>query len=184
MLAFSGVCSVFLVSWLGAADVADIVALRVAAYSCWLVGGMGLWALLSEEALNEDSQSLASLRGTRLENSDFAAVGVMRQLSRAMLWASMPGLVAAFFVSTHPSMFAQRFALLLCMYAYLVSLALVLGLVALFCIRISPRRAKWMAAAIIVGPFLLSLTTAYPISIPGLYIWGFEKLFAWGGLVA
>ncbi len=92
MLALSGVSSVLLVTWLGAADVADIMALRIVAYACWLIGGPGLWTLLSSEALAEENQKLAELRGVRLKVPQFFALSAVRLLSKGMFWASLPGL--------------------------------------------------------------------------------------------
>ncbi len=182
MLALSGVSSVLLVTWLGAADVADIVALRIAAYACWLIGGIGLWTLLSSEAIAEENQKLAELRGVKMEDPEFVALSVVRLLSKGMFWASLPGLLVAALVSTSSSMFAQRVALLVCTMAYLLSLAVVLALIGALSSRLSRTRARIIAAALVLGPFLLSITASSPLSIPSFYIWTFGKLIAWGGI--
>lgn len=183
MLAVSGVISVAAVSALGAGDVADIIALRILAYACWLYGGLGMWALLSPAALKEDCQRLGRLRGTEIPAPLFRGVGIFRRLTRGLWIAGMPALVAALFASPSEDVFGQRLGLLLMAALYLLSLAALLGFIGGLAIRVSASRARRIAAAVIMGPFLLGLLFSFSFSLPSLYIWGLGQLIDWGGLV-
>lgn len=183
LLSLSGVASVALVTWLGAADVADIVALRVLAYSCWLYGGLGLYALLSPAALDPSSHQIALLRGERFAFSDLHAFGIFGRLALGMCASGLLGVVAALVVSPSPAVALHRLLLVFTCTAYLLSLSLLLSAVAAFSHRATPKSPRRMTAFFILAPFFLSLVVGGVPSIPGAYIWMFGRLIAWGGSV-
>lgn len=183
MLAVSGVISVAGVSAVGAADVADIIALRILAYACWLYGGLGMWALLAPNVLEEDCQRLGRLRGTELPAPLFRGVGIFRRLSRGLWVAGMPALVAALIASPNQEVLWQRFGLLLVSALYLISLAACLGLVGGLAIRAGKARARRLALLFVMGPFILGLLFSFSFSLPSLYVWGLGQLIDWGGIV-
>ena len=182
LLALSGVASVVLVARVGAPDVADIVALRIMAYSCWLYGALGLWVVLSPEARKSEPSALARMRGQVLDSTLVRALGIARRLTLGMLFASIPGLVAALVVSPSASSLAQRVALLVVSTLYLASLGVVLGAVGALCTRLAPRTPRTCAVTLIVLPFLLSLSAPEIPSIPGIYSWALGQLIEWGAV--
>src|SRR5690606_20827595 len=127
-LAFSGVASVMLVRYLGAADVADIVALRIVAYACWLYGAFGLWTLLSPEALEASGQALLRMRGQSQLLFRSQILGIARHLTLGMFFAGMPGMVAAVAISPSIPTLLLRVGLFALALIYLASLGFVLGL--------------------------------------------------------
>lgn len=181
-LAISGVLSVLAVSRLGAADVGDIVALRVLAYSCWLFGGLGVFALLSPQALVEQPSELARMRGQVLDTPLVRTIGFSRRLVLGMLIASLPGLLTALIVSPTMGATLHRAALLVVATLYLASLGVVLGGVAALCAIYTPRAPRTCALSLVVGPFVLSLISEEIPSIIGLYSWGLGRMIEWGAL--
>lgn len=181
-LALSGVASVLAVAHLGAADVGDIVALRILAYSCWLYGGLGLWALLSPKALSQQPSLLAKMRGQEMDTTWIRGLGFARRLTLGMLLASVPGLLTALIVSPTMGTVLYRALLLVVATLYLASLGLVLGGLGAFCAKAFPRAPRTSALAIVVGPFLLSLSAEEVPSIIGIYSWGLSEMIEWGAL--
>lgn len=181
-LAASGVISVLAVSRLGAADVGDIVALRILAYSCWLFGGLGVFALLSPQALVEQPNKLARMRGQVLDTPLVRMLGFSRRLVLGTLVASIPGLVTALIVSPTLGATLHRAALLVVATLYLTSLGVVLGSIAALCAIYAPRAPRTCALSLVVGPFLLSLVCEEVPSIIGLYSWGLSRMIEWGAL--
>jgi len=160
--------------------VADIVALRIMAYSCWLYGALGLWVLLSPQARKSEPSTLARMRGQVLDSALVRALGIARRLTLGMLFAALPGLVAALVVSPSAPILAQRGVLLVVSSLYLASLGVVLGAVGALCTRVAPRSPRTCAVALVVVPFLLSLSAPEIPSIPGVYSWGLRQLIEWG----
>ncbi len=179
-LALSGVVSVLFVAQLGAADVGDIVALRILAYSCWLYGGLGLWALLSPKALLQQPSLLARMRGQELGTTGVRALGFARRLVLGMLMASLPGLVTALIVSPTMGTVLHRTLLLGVATLYLVSLGLLLGGLGAFCANSFPRAPRTSALGLVVGPFILSFFAEEIPSIIGIYSWGLSRMIEWG----
>jgi hypothetical protein len=182
LLAVTGVASVVLVARVGAADVADIVALRIMAYSCWLYGALGLWVVLSPEAHKSEPSALARLRGQVLDSPFIRAIGIARRLTLGMLLASLPGLTAAVVVSPSGSVLMQRAALFLITILYLASLGAVLGGVGALSARLAPRAPRFCALVLVILPFLLSYSAAEIPSIPGVYSWALGQLIEWGAV--
>src|SRR5690606_28755239 len=144
-----------------------IVALRIMAYSCWLYGALGLWVLLSPQARKSEPSTLARMRGQVLDSALVRALGIARRLTLGMLFAALPGLVAALVVSPSAPILAQRGVLLVVSSLYLASLGVVLGAVGALCTRVAPRSPRTCAVALVVVPFLLSLSAPEIPSIPG-----------------
>ncbi len=182
LLALSGIASVALVSFLGAADVADIVALRVLAYGCWLYGGLGLYALLSPQALDTSAHEIALLRGEQASFTELQALGIFGRLSLGISASGLPGIIAAVVVSPTTDVIANRLALTAASLAYIISLSLVLSAVAAFAHRAAPRAPRRLAAFIVLFPFALSFFSDGIPSIPGAYVWMFGRMIQWGGM--
>lgn len=181
-LAVSGVISVLAVARLGAADVGDIVALRVLAYSCWLYGGLGVFALLSPQALIQQPSAFAKMRGLNLETPLVRTIGFARRLVAGMLMASLPGLITALAVSPTMGAVGHRAALLIVATLYLTSLGVILGAVGALSSVAAPRAPRTFALLLVVGPFLLSFITERVPSIIGIYAWGLRRMIEWGAL--
>lgn len=181
-LGLSGVISVLAVARLGAADVGDIVALRVLAYSCWLFGGLGIFALLSPDALSEQPSELAQMRGQNLDTPIVRTAGFARRLVLGMLVASLPGLLTALIVSPTMGAVAHRAALLVVATLYLTSLGIILSAVGVLSSIAAPRAPRTFALLLVIGPFLLSLVAEEIPSIIGIYSWGFRQMIEWGAL--
>lgn len=181
LLAVSGVASVLLARQLGASDVADVVALRVVAYACWLYGALGLWALLGREALKNSGGALLKMRGKALLPYRSQAVGIARHLFVGMCLSGMPGVLAAAIVSPNIPSLLQRFGLLILSPLYLLSLAIVLGVLGAFSAHTSPKSPRRAALLMILVPFLLSLFINDVPSIPGFYSWLLRNMIDWGG---
>lgn len=182
-LAFSGVASVMLVRYLGAADVADIVALRIVAYACWLYGAFGLWTLLSPEALEASGQALLRMRGQSQLLFRSQILGIARHLTLGMFFAGMPGMVAAVAISPSIPTLLLRVGLFALALIYLASLGFVLGLVGAICYKAAPRSPRRAALALVLVPFIISFTSESVPSIPGFYSWALSEMIAWGGVV-
>lgn len=181
-LGISGVISVAGVARLGAADVGDIVALRVLAYSCWLFGGLGVWALLSPEALSQQPSQFAELRGQKLDTPLIRTLGFARRLVLGMLVASWPGLLTALVVSPTMGTVGHRAALLVVATLYLASLGIILGALGAFASLAVPRAPRTFALLLVMGPFLLSFVAEDIPSIIGIYSWGLGQMIEWGAL--
>ncbi len=155
MLALSGVVSVLFVTSVGAGDVADVVALRIFAYVCWLYGGLGLWRMLRPDAM--EGYALARLRGLRVEPLWGKAGTLFLRLNTGMLLAGLPGvLLAVLLGDVFPDFWGGAGLVLSCI-AYVVALSAFLSGVGAGCHGWSARWARWAAAAVLLGPFLLSL---------------------------
>jgi hypothetical protein len=181
LLAGSGVASVLLVRYLGAGDVADIVALRIVAYACWLYGAFGLWALLSPEALEASGEALLRMRGQSQLLFRSQTLGIARHLTLGMLFAGMPGMVAAAAISSSVPTLLLRGGLIALSIIYLASLGLVLGAVGALCYKAAPRSPRRAALGVVLLPFLISFTADSVPSIPGFYSWALSEMIAWGG---
>jgi hypothetical protein len=182
LLAVSGIGSVALVAALGAADAADIVALRVMAYGCWLYGGLGLFHLMSPDALRDEPNELCRLRGIDTRSPWLRAVAFSRRLSLGMCLAGLPGIAATLFVSREAPTFVQRLSLLGVCFFYLVSLSVVLGGLGAIATRAAPRAPRTFAAGLVLIPALLSVAYGGVPNIVGVYSWGLGELIAWGGV--
>lgn len=184
LLALSGVGSVILVAWLGAPDAADIVALRVLAYGCWLYGGLGMWALLAPHSLRDEPNVLARMRGQEVDSWLMRALSFTRRLSVGMWLAGLPGLLTAAAVSHNAGAFAQRTALIAVSVLYLLSLSAVLGALGAFCLKASKRAPRSLAMSMVMIPFLLSFHYEGIPSIPGIYSWALRRMIDWGAFVS
>jgi hypothetical protein len=181
LLATSGVASVFLVRELGAGDVSDVVALRVLAYACWLYGALGLWALLSPEALENSGGALLKMRGQMHLRFRSQSLGLARHLFLGMSLSGIPGVLAAATLSPNLASLVQRIGLLAASVLYLLSLSLVLGALGALSVRSAPKSPRRLALLLIVAPFLVSLVADDVPSIPGFYSWLLREMIAWGG---
>lgn len=179
LLALSAVGSVFLVTQLGAADVADVVALRVFAYACWLYGAVGLWYLLGPEAM--EGQDLPRLRGFAPRPLWTETGTVFTRLSRGMFWAGMPGILFAIFIGDAFATGVRAFGLIVACVLYILSLTLLLALVGGATRRLDARRARWLSALVLAGPFLLSLWLGGVPNVIDGYITAFGWLMTLGG---
>jgi hypothetical protein len=184
LLALSGVGSVILVASLGAPDAADIVALRVMAYGCWLYGALGLWGVLTPQALKDTPNVLARMRGQEMDSPLLRAVGFAERLTKGMWLAGLPGLVAAAAVSPSAAAFAQRAGLIFVAALYLLTLSVLLGALGAFCVKAAPRTPRSFAVGLVMIPFALSFHYEGVPSIPGVYSWGLRQLIDWGAVVS
>jgi hypothetical protein len=180
LLAMSGIGSTLLAAWLGAADAADIIALRVMAYGCWLYGGLGLYHLLSPHALRDEPDEFCRLRGHETSSVFLRGVAFSRRLAIGMCLAGLPGLIAALCVSPQASIALQRTGLVLVALFYLLSLSLFLGALGAFATRAAPRAPRTFALALVLGPFLLSFPYEGVPSLVGIYSWGLSQMIGWG----
>jgi hypothetical protein len=184
LLAMSGVASVFLVAELGAGDVADVIALRVVAYACWLYGALGLWALLSPEALENSGRALLKMRGQSHLPFRSQSLGIARHLSVGMCLSGIPGVVTAAALSPSLESLVHRLGLVAVCVVYLLSLSLVLGAIGGLSVRSAPKSPRRLALLLIVAPFFVSLFADDVPSIPGFYSWLLGEMIAWGGAIS
>lgn len=182
LLGVSAVLSVLLVAWLGAADVADVVALRLLAYAAWLYGLVGLPALLGENVQHGSAEGLARLRGLRGSNTNRRIVGLGSRLFFGLSVAALPGLTMAVALSGSFHHLGRGIALLVFSTAYLACLAACLAAVGVLSERLSPKHPRLLSLSIIMLPFLLGHVLPGTPSIPGAFIAAFDALVAWGSI--
>src|SRR5690606_21058989 len=142
----------------------------------------GLWVVLSPQGQASEPSALARLRGQTLRSPLIRALGIARRLTWGMLFASLPGLIAALVVSPSAAILAQRTGLFLVSTLYLVSLGLVLGAIGAVSAFVAPRAPRICALILIVVPFLLSFSAAETPSVPGMYSWALGRLIEWGAV--
>jgi hypothetical protein len=178
-LCLSGLLSVWGVTELGAPDVADMVALRLLAYACWLYGGLGLWALLQPGAFEENG--LAALRGIKLPTSLPVFVTLTTQLARGVSLSALPAMVLAVVCSEDPHLRSLRFVQLLLCVPYILAFALSVAFMGAASLALTPKFAHVTALVLLLVPFFLEVSGLFvPNVISGL-VWGFGHLLAWGG---
>lgn len=183
LLALGGIGSVALVAALGAPDAADIVALRVMAYGCWLYGGLGLFHLMSPDALRDEPNELCRIRGQATDDSPWLrAIAFTRRLVLGMWLAGLPGIVATLFVSYEAAAFLQRTGLIAVAALYLFSLSVVLGVLGAFSTRAAPRAPRTFAFGLVLVPLMLSWSFEGIPNIVGVYSWGLRQMISWGGV--
>lgn len=181
LVALSGVLSVVLSVWIGAGDVADVLALRVLAYAAWLYALIGLPALLHPDFSPSTVSALSRLRGVSEIGLTARALGVFARLALGLLLAALPGIVLAAVSSETVSVLGARVVLVLAAALYLVVLAASLALVGVWAERMTPRTPRRTALLLLLGPYLLSLGFPGVPSVPGAFFWAFERLVTWGG---
>lgn len=182
LLAISGMGSVALVASLGAADLADIVALRVMAYGCWLYGGLGLFHLMSPDALRDETNELCRLRGQETNSPWLRAIAFARRLTLGMFLAGLPGIAATLFVSYDMPTFWQRVGLLFIAALYLASLSILLGVLGALSTRAAPRTPRTFATSLVLVPAFLSMLFDGVPNVVGIYAWGLGQMISWGGV--
>lgn len=176
LLGFSGVVSALVVTKLGAPDVADLYALRIVAYAAFLFGGLGLWTLLSPEALREPCFGLAQLRGWDQHSSAVRFSALARHLFTGMCIAGLPGIFASTYVAhTLPSR-QGRLLLIASTALYFLALAISLAILAALSRRLAPRSTRAVTGALIIVPFFCHLAAPGFPNLISLYLWGFEQL--------
>lgn len=180
----SALLSVLGVTWVGAGDVADVVALRLMAYAAWLYGLVGLPALLKRPRDADPTFELARLRGAIGMGAGARAVGLTVRLTAGLWIAALPGIALSAFVSESPSAFSARGLLFLASAGYLLALGASLGLVGVVSEKLLPRAPRVAAWGLVLVPFALSLLWSDVPSVPGAFLWAFRRLVAWGGYFA
>ena len=181
LVALSGVLSVALAVWIGAGDVADVLALRVLAYAAWLYALVGLPALLHPDFAASTVSGLARLRGVSEIGTVARGLGLFARLALGLLLASLPGVVLAAVSSETVSMLGARVLLVFAAALYLLVLALSLALVGVWAERLAPRAPRRTALVLLLGPYVLGLGFPGVPSVPGAFFWAFERLVTWGG---
>jgi hypothetical protein len=182
LLSLSAILSVLLVTWLGAGDVADIVALRLLAYAAWLYGLLGLPALIGPEARKGSAGGLALLRGQGEVGPVRRGLGLSLRLYVGLLIAALPGVIVAAAVSSGFQTLLLRTTLVLLSSVFLALLALSLGAVGAIAERLSPSHPRWIAIGVVLLPFGLGFFWPNIPSLPGAFLWAFEGLIHWGSL--
>ncbi len=177
-LCLSGLVTVWLVGQIGASDVADVLALRILAYACWLYGGFGLWILLSPGAF--EGSGLARLRGLSIPLGLSCFVTLTLKLFKSVSYVGLPAVaLAAFSAGDDPTRSARLTQLGWCV-VYVLIFAMTVALVGALCIWLTPRRARTSAVSILLIPFGVDLTFgAIPNLISGL-VWGMGQLISVG----
>lgn len=183
-VALSGVMAVALAVWIGAGDVADLLALRVLAYAAWLYALIGLPALLHPDFSAGSVSQLSRLRGVAEIGPAARAFGLFARLASGLLLASLPGICLAAFMSETVSLLSWRVGLIVLSVLYLLLLAASLAVVGAFAERAMPGAPRRCALALLVGPYLLGLVFPPLPSVPGAFFWAFERLVLFGGYVA
>lgn len=177
-LCLSGMFSVWGVTQLGAGDVADVVALRILAYACWLYGGMGLWTLLAPDAF--EGTGLAPLRGVSLPLSVPASFTIAQLVARGILQSGLIALALAALLSENAQVRTARLLQLVLCIPYVLIFAASLGLIGGLSLALVHRRARILALFIILGPFLLHLAgTPFPNLLSAMS-WGLNQIIAVG----
>jgi hypothetical protein len=182
-VAASGVMSVVLAVWIGAGDVADLLALRVLAYSAWLYALIGLPALLHQDFSARTVSELSRLRGVSEIGPVARGFGLFARLGSGLLFASLPGVCLAAFLSETVSLLSWRVALVLLSALYLLLLAASLAVVGVLAERAVPRAPRRTALALLLVPYLIGLAFPPLPSVPGAFFWAFEHLVLFGGYV-
>jgi len=183
-VASSGVMSVALAVWIGAGDVADLLALRVLAYAAWLYALVGLPALLHPEFSAQTVSELSRLRGVSEIGAVARVFGLFARLALGLLLAALPGVGLAALSSDTAPVAALRLALILASALYLLFLAASLALVGALAEKLMPQTPRRCAVALLVVPYLIGLSFPGVPSVPGAFLWAFEHLVIWGGYAA
>lgn len=176
LVAASSVGAVVLTARVGASDAVDLVALRLLAYAAWLYALVGLPALLDPRRASTANIELAALRGVDLNGFGVRAMGIGERLGRGLLLAALPGFLAIGFVLPGARSLGPLAILLGAVAAYLVTLAVTLGLIGALAERISPRASRGVAFSLLLLPLVLSLWVDGMPSIPTLFIAWFRSL--------
>lgn len=137
-----------------APSAADLIALRVASYTCWLFGAFGLWTWLSPAAVR--TSALSRLRGIEPHPALVTGLTLFRALVWPLLVLALPVVILAV-VLTEGWTPASALGVLAHVVLYLVSLSAALALVGGLCFWGAGGRARWVAALVLVLPFLASL---------------------------
>ena len=177
-LCLSGLLCVWAVDELGAGDVADIIALRILAYACFLYGGLGLWALLVPGAF--EGTSLAPLRGMRLPLGIPVFVTLSVQIFLGVILSGLPAVALAAALSENDAIQAARWAQLAWCLPFALAFSLSMALLGALSLSYTKRRPRWTAILLLVLPYLFSIyVTEIPNLLSGL-LWGFHQLIALG----
>jgi len=183
-VAASGVASVMLAVWIGAGDVADVLALRVLAYAAWLYALIGLPALLHPDFSVRTVSALSRLRGVSEIGGLARGLGLFARLAVGLLLAALPGVALAAFASETGAILGARVVLFVASTLYLLLLAASLALVGVFAERLAPLAPRRCALVLLLVPYFVSLVFPDVPSVPGAFFWAFERLVLWGGYVA
>jgi hypothetical protein len=181
MLAATGCLSVLLVSWLEAPDVADLYALPILAYACWLYGGLGLFYLLAPDA--QEGLSMLRLRGVHFEPLWLKSWNIFRHLALGIAAAGLPGVVLAAILGTHYVSVWSKLGFILAATLYTLLLSGVLATVGGISGRISNSGARFIGTLLLIVPFLASFYEDNLPNIIGLFIQGFGLLTGSGETV-
>lgn len=181
LVALSGVAAVALAVWIGAGDVADLLALRVLAYAAWLYALIGLPALLHPDFAPSAVSGLARLRGVAEVGLFARGLGLFARLAVGLAIAALPGVVLAALSSQTATVLAARVVLVLAAALYLLVLAASLALVGVWAERLAPRAPRRTAVLLLLGPYLVGLALPGVPSVPGAFFWAFDRLVVWGG---
>jgi len=180
-VALSGVLSVVLAVWIGAGDVADLVALRVLAYAAWLYALLGLPALLHPEFSPRAVSALSRLRGVVEIGPGARGLGLFVRLALGLFIAALPGVCLAAGLSETASDLFGRLVLVVASAFYLLLLAGSLAVVGVLSERLAPRTPRRYALALLVVPYLIGLGFPGVPSVPGAFLWAFQHLVLLGG---
>lgn len=183
-VALSGVLSVALAVWIGAGDVADLLALRVLAYAAWLYALVGLPALLHPDFSARSVSALSRLRGVVEIGPLPRGVGLFARLAVGLLLAALPGVCFAALSSETLTLLGWRVGLVLASAGYLLLLAASLAAIGVLAEKLAPRTPRRCALALVLVPFLVGLLFPAVPSIPGAFLWAFERLIHLGGYVS
>jgi hypothetical protein len=183
-VALSGVLSVALAVWIGAGDVADLLALRVLAYAAWLYALVGLPALLHPDFSAQTVSALSRLRGVTQIGASARVLGLFARLGLGLLVAALPGVCLAALSSDTVSGATLGIVLVLASALYLLLLAASLALVGVLAEKWMPTAPRRCAVLLLLGPYLIGLSFPGVPSVPGAFFWAFEYLVVWGGYAA
>lgn len=161
-----GALSVALVGSL-APSVADLIALRMASYVCWLFGAIGLWTWLSPRATLHDG--LARLRGIEAHRAWVMGLTLLRALSLPLLTLALPLVVWAILLAEGWTV-STALGVLAHVVLYLLSLSAALALVGALCAWAAGPRARWVALLVLVLPFAASLGNPEVPSVVGFFV--------------
>lgn len=180
LLALSGVLSIAFLSRVGAAEVGDVLALRLLAYASWLYGGLGLAALLAPRADDANARQLALLRGRIADETSSLWIGMAARIATGVFLAALPGLLVAWAVA--PAQFvAARAWLFPASFVYAIGLGASLGGVGALSLRIAPRSPRLVAAGLVLVPYALALSAPSIPSIPGFFALLLNQMLQLGG---
>ncbi len=180
LLALSGVVSIALLSRVGAAEVGDVLALRLLAYASWLYGGLGLAALLAPRADDANARRLALLRGQIADETASLWIGIAARIATGVFLAALPGLLVAWAVAP-AQLVAARAWLFPASFVYAVALGASLGGVGALSVRIAPRSPRFFAAGLVLVPYVLAVGAPAIPSIPGFFALLLNQMLQLGG---